>query len=716
MPTSAATSIPAASPSDQVFYAARVPDTASPAPSFSIPKAPAGTGPARWVPTGESIEVAGTVLPGGMIYVGTRLQAPNGGTDPCLINPLASVARVGSYTERQTNYWPSYSDIPAQARRAYLNWLAQGRSDPACDIGYVFLFFYGLERRILVDGARDPAALQDAFAIAEELRRLLGIYGERSGSFQRYAGELLNWIELSAPTQKLYRQPVPALARTYELPMYLRLALGQVALDRVPVPPALALAWVRLDHQIGLRTPATRCAEEFDRLFISRYADAFGEGMVLPKNRTRLKFMYRPASSGLHGVSIPTKDFGDIPDVTVLTAPLRKLQEIADQCTEELSAFSRLVGKDPEARKRLDGLLQLPTDLWPDATWAKLQLLSEKTQEGPVTLQLSELLAVLDGSPEGFNKDRIRTLVKALVSAKVGVEPDVLAGAKVPAADDPVVLFELQPGIPDTSPSSAYQAAALTLQLASAVAQADGSFSAREEAHLASEVDQWSHLTESHRARLRAHLRWLTASPMTLAGLKKKLEPLELQAREAIATFMATLAQADGVVSPAEVKFLEKVYKALGVDAKRVFSDVHAVSAGSAPATGAIEKTGFRLDAQRIAALQQDTEKVTALLAGIFTEEEPAPPPPAPVEEAEEAASIGLLGLDETHSALVRLLLSRPQWAREELEDAAADLELMLDGALEHINEASFEAYDLPLTEGEDPVEITAEVVEKIEA
>src|SRR3546814_17870775 len=41
-----------------------------------------------------------------------------------------------------------------------------------------------------------------------------------------------------------------------------------------------------------------------------------------------------------------------------------------------------------------------------------------------------------------------------------------------------------------------------------------------------------------------------------------------------------TVAQSDGVVLPAEVQQLEKIYKLLGVDAKKVFSDVHAVVAG----------------------------------------------------------------------------------------------------------------------------------------
>ncbi|MFX4994044.1 tellurite resistance TerB C-terminal domain-containing protein, partial [Acinetobacter baumannii] len=76
-----------------------------------------------------------------------------------------------------------------------------------------------------------------------------------------------------------------------------------------------------------------------------------------------------------------------------------------------------------------------------------------------------------------------------------------------------------------------------------------------------------------------------------------------------------------------------------------------------------IEETGFKLDPARIAALQKDTEAVSALLSGIFKEEnqpEPVLVETEPEDDA-EAPSPGLLGLDEAHSALARLLLSRPE-------------------------------------------------------
>ena len=167
------------------------------------------------------------------------------------------------------------------------------------------------------------------------------------------------------------------------------------------------------------------------------------------------------------------------------------------------------------------------------------------------------------------------------------------------------------------------------------------------------------------------------------------------------------------------MKFLEKVYKALGVESKRVFSDIHAAGSGGAPAsTTQAEKQGFRLDVERIAALQEDTVRVSALLSTIFAEEDdstPAPAAPALEPELEDEAN-SPLGLDEDHSALMRLLLSRPEWTRTELEDAAADLDLMLDGAMEQINEAAFEAFDEPLFEGDDPISVNTQLLEKIEA
>jgi len=655
-------------------------------------------------------------LPGGMIYVGSRLTAPNGRTDPCLINDRLPIARTGDYRVRQMGYWPSYSEISASERRAYLNWLAEGRTAADCDIGYVFLFFYGLERRIILDSQGDGAGKADWPAIIEELRRLLAIYGEKSGSFRHYASELLSWIELDGVSAPLYEQPVPTLPKSYQLPLYLRVALGQAAVHHAPLPPSLALAWVRLSPDIYLRTAATRCPAEFERLFAQRYQEAFGTGLVLRENRTKLKFSYRAASAGLLGTTITTS-FGDIPDVTAVTEPIKRLRDIANQCTEELDSYSRLLGRDPSLAGSLESLLSLPTAIWPGEARAELDGLVSRVRDGYLILTVNELLAKLGGMKQPPSRDRIRSLARTLESAQIGMEPYVLGGAKVPSEEDSVVLFPLSTPDAGAELGPQYQTIALTLQLGAALAQADGNFSAQEISHLRAKVDGWSHLKPAERTRLHAHLQWLVANPPTLTTLKRKLEPLDSSARETIAAFTVTLAQSDGYVSPEEIKFLEKLYKALEIEPKRVFSDIQAAGTGGITPAAATKPTkrGFHLDADRIMALQNDTARVSKLLSDIFADEAPVPEVSPSEAESSDAPCL-LLGLDEPHSALARLLLSRPQWARAELQDAAADLGLMLDGALEQINEAAFDAFDAPLCESDDPIDINTELLEKIEA
>lgn len=236
---------------------------------FQIPQPnseirPTRQDPARWVPPGEEVSLAGFQLTGGMLYVGSGLRALNGVTEPALLNPHLHVAGgVVDESIRLMGYWPSYSDISPEARRAYLQWLARGRTNPLADMGYVFLFFYGLERRSLLDAPKDGTAAGEIPAIVAEVRRLMTLYGA-SGSFRRYATSFLEYLEAETRAQGLLDlENPPETEPGYELPLTLRLGLGQMALRGIPVPAAWAHAWVLSDPNINRRTPVTRCAEAF---------------------------------------------------------------------------------------------------------------------------------------------------------------------------------------------------------------------------------------------------------------------------------------------------------------------------------------------------------------------------------------------------------------------------------------------------------------------
>lgn len=123
-------------------------------PIQRYPALPAATlSYAEWVPAGRDVKVAGLAIRGGMLYLGRSMaDAAGNGVEPALIDPTLPVdgARP-DWTGETMDYWPSYSDISPRGRAAYLAWLAGGRSNPRAYIGYVFVYFYGLERRLLTE-------------------------------------------------------------------------------------------------------------------------------------------------------------------------------------------------------------------------------------------------------------------------------------------------------------------------------------------------------------------------------------------------------------------------------------------------------------------------------------------------------------------------------------------------------------------------------------
>ncbi|WOF80824.1 TerB N-terminal domain-containing protein [Pseudomonas sp. FeN3W] len=692
--------------------------------SHRIPSAPANLNSAnvRWLSAGESIEVAGENIPIGLIYVGEDKNRRNGPSEPSLINPKLKVARgIVDISERLTSYWPSYDSISPEARRAYLQWLSSGRKAPHANIGYVFLFFYGLERRVFVDAKTDQAAAGDIPIIIAEVERLLSIYG-KNNSFNNYASRFVDFLRQGQILARRYQKAPPApLPYGYEMPVELRIGLGQLAADKQPMPADWALAWVLSDHNVGKRTPVTRCKEAFAQLFCMRYEERYGAGMVLPQNKTRLRLQYNTASAGLPPQELD--GLSGIPDVTATSAARKKLQQLVDECTVQLEPYSRYLGRNPDTPDALEGLLQLPVNLWPPTARTALAELKQRIGDGMVVMSFGELAGRLQCAGS-LSREKVLTLARALESLHIGIEPDVLTGSRTPKSEDNVALFATQADDGDLRSSPAYSAASVTLDLACAVAAADGDTSPQEIMLLSQHIDSWSHLSGAHRKRLKAHLRLQLNQPPTLQSLKKKLEPLAEPAKRVVAAFLAHLAQVDGEVSPAEVKLLERVYKTLQLDPQSLYSDLHVASSGSS--VGSSQTTpsipgaspskpvgGFALDQERIAQLQRETEQVSALLAQVFVDDKPAEPDDVVVEETVEDTS-SICGLDADHSAFLRVLVSRTEWSRDELGAVASDMELMLDGALEQINDMAFEHFDMPVTEGEDPFEVNPDIMDKL--
>lgn len=153
----------------------------------------------------------------------------------------------------------------------------------------------------------------------------------------------------------------------------------------------------------------------------------------------------------------------------------------------------------------------------------------------------------------------------------------------------------------------------------------------------------------------------------------------------------------------------------LALDPKLVHCHLFSNSQGPA------KVQGTQLDRERIGAIRRETEVVSALLGQVFVEDpnDPATEPGTTAEmvslsPSEKTGSTGpmLSGLSPSHNALLVLLLTRSQWSRAELEAAAAERQIMLDGAMESINEATLDITGTMLIDGYDPIYIERELLE----
>ena len=705
----------------------------------------------QWIGPGASTNVSGQLIPGGMLYVGRGLRAATGsGIEPALIDPTLSVrGSRPDHSGATMGYWPTYADINPQARAAYLAWLAGGRRDPDAYIGYVFLFFYGLERRALVDIPRDSSLLWEVPHLRVEVQRLLDLY-RSNNSFRGYASRFLDVLDLQGSQgQSGSAQPPPLeVANRYEPPTALKIEIGSFAADGKPVPADWALAWAWYHPEIHLRTPATRCPEEFAALFKARYTKTHQDGITVRATKKQIGVEYYAASAGIRSASLSM----NIPDVITAAVPTRQLAKVVDSVTEDLDPYSRYLGRNPDGQHSLGAAALLPEDLGgePGPEVAQLRDWARRVAETNVATTGADLMGRWPTkSPDRMAKNESVTLSQLLGRYGYGIEPDVRLGGPAITPATPVVVFRAGTH-PPHSATPAYAAAATLVHLATAVSAADGHVGPDEQAHLIAHLETALELSPGEGSRLEAHMRWLTVNGVKLTGLKKRVEVLTVSQREGIGDLLVTVAAADGVISPEEVTSLTKIYQLLDLEPAKVHSRLHDHLTGArpAPATGPVTVRsarppdpgypvtppapslgrhartepdapntggGVRLDFASVEAKFAETAAVSALLTDIFTDDDDTQARPGPAStgtgEAGDIATASaadaldadlVAGLDAAHSALLRSLVAQDTWGRAEFEELAAQWRLMPDGALDRINEAALDAVDELLLEDDD--------------
>jgi TerB N-terminal domain/TerB-C domain len=673
--------------------------------------------PMLWVPPGEACQIHGVTIRHGMIFVGTGSAQD----EPSLVNPALPVRRCDTYAGDAFSCCPTYAGLSPSARYHYLLWLADGARAPI-DIGYVFLYFFGLERRLLLDHVVEGS---EASALLAEIDRLTAVFGGGNHSFEFYARGLLNYVQLRDHAEEV-PEDVSEIDDTpgYELPILFRFGLGRFVRDQREIPVDWALRWALTDRLIRRRIPVDRCGDLFEQAFTRLYRGT--ESMML----FHLSAIYTPFTfsySGASPVLRPSKFrlvWEDIPDPTAIERPRQYLQSLVDEATSWIDSYSRFLGKNPDKANTLEADLKLPLFLWPQSMREQLDEVRASLATPMKPIPLSDLLARLEGS-EPSSPQMVVELAKSLRKVRVGMEPDVLAGARAPRANDNVVLFELQFEGELGQRTAQFEASSLFVSLASGLAMVGGvPFSAKVEA-IEKKIATWTHFTPDQQMRLRAKYRLGCCQPFSLMSLKAKLGELSMEQRLEVGVALSDLARTHGV-SPVEVKFLERLYRVLKLDSQLVYSHLHGSHGERTQIDrqfgSATKSSNILLDPERIGLLERETALVSALLGDVFGEEESdltlAVQPATSVldvvdsDNSHRAAPPLLAGLSPSLNDFLVLILTRSEWSRAELEVAAQKTQIMLDGAMESINEEALNSFGTALLEGNDPIYIETELME----
>jgi uncharacterized tellurite resistance protein B-like protein len=695
---------------------------------------------------GSVLDIGWGLLESPLVFASAGAEDPD--WDASLISADLPVALPGEYQPDQMGYWPRYSQCDPEQRAVYLQWLLGGRKDPAIELGYVFIYFYGLERRVLVDH-------QDFDLAVEEVLRLLEIY-KSSNSFRRYAESFI-WTSAWCSTRgsPLSAATLSRAVSATELWQADTLPLALAVLWKlgIPVPRRLAYVVAERDPRSLRSVVVNRRNAEFRELFKKTYRQQYGKGITLETSKRNAVIEYRPASGTLLKQQAQIRY--EIPNVLGITRQFKGLVDLWNSGIDSLKDYDRLARTSPEETLTAAKYEALPRELrrgeHPEMEqWCHVKD-KHADEDGWTVAPISTLATIKGYERRGtLTKRQCEEILATADCIGFGIEPDARQTGQNYKWDEMVSVLLLDEE--DSGDTAAYVGASVLFRLGVSIAEADGKVDEEELKSIYDHLGRFFDLSRNHARRLE-HLKHLLlktgSSGLELA--KRLNRSLTIPQRRMIGEFLVGIAAADQAITSEELHALRRAYRLLEIDP----ADLDRLLVTQPPSSteepveiqrGAPGKQGeaipqpaqpkdrvLRLDMVAISRIMSETREVAELLTqamSVGEEEGEALVQNAtadldlriPVETQQIADSqvvvleppvvVRFDGLDVRFCGFLEQVVSRETWPRTELSSLARQHGLMLNGAIENINQWSQEKLgDWVIDEGEDPIRIRMDLV-----
>jgi uncharacterized tellurite resistance protein B-like protein len=647
--------------------------------------------------------------------------------DSSLIELGLPVAKQSDSSER-LGYWPSYHNCTPGQRAAYLQWLYGGRSHQVAELGYVFIFFYGLERRIVVDGL-------DHECVARELIRLLPMFGQ-SNSFAGYGTRLL-WLAIylsvdhgGMPTDVIEDAiRVTNRWRDGSLELY----LAYLSRTQGQLSGEACYAWAEQDQRAMKSIVCVRHSDKFKELFIRKVQDAFPEGVPFPSTTRNKAISYHPASSTL--LSAPqqmVKVSGQMmPTLEPRRNPCSKLIQIWNDCIEQLKAFDRASRKATH-EVTSETYEALPIELR-DGDHPELEhwnrLISRVTDEDGWALVSVNELARIKGIKErtSLTKSQTMSILNTADTLGFAIEPDCRINGKNFRWNEPIAIFNCEMAKCDDRSIEKFRTASFLLELGLSVAVSDNEVDEREleaiESHIEAELD----LTPDLAKRLSALRHLMVAKGPKLSTVPQTfLAALSKNQRKAIGSYLVSVAAADQVVTNKEKNVLRAAFQKLSLPLDmlaELLAPYEAVKVELQTATTSavdqLDTEAPALDFDRIRRIREETRHVQDLLHEVITNSiddsdellvvQTANTADEPMEEVvsvnaniatvpmvqmiDQCIDSRFATVPSRYQSFCAKLATQTRWNMREAQELARSEGLMFSAALEAINEWSTDEF-----------------------
>lgn len=603
-------------------------------------------------------------------------------------------------------YWPNYQELTNNQRIKYLEWLSSGRNSDLNEVGYIFIFFYGLERRFFKDK-------KDKNIILKEVQRLLSKYGELSGSLRSYLGNFLIYGYLENGIDNITYESINILETLVSENTFLPIKLAYLYQNNLFLDPKTAFNISKsLDISNNRSVIVQRTSILIESLFSKKFLNTYGEHFTLKVSKRNETFHYRTATNDFY-----IENYLEFPNVLGISSQFKKLGLLFNECVEDLRKVSALIAKgisedDPRYFSALPELLR---DLKQHPLKNKfIEIINESEKKEIYNfIKINSLASLINIEPrEKLTLTQSKNIVELCESLGYKIEPNPFITSSPYLWINEVAIFKI---INIQENFINYNLCKLMLEIGIAISNSDGVIDQKEINHITSFIETTFANSKDEAIRIKALKYLYINNPPSITGLGKRIkENLNKSQIQIVAEFIVSLSTIDGELHKKEEKTLKTLFKAMEVDMseleillqkfKNTYEEPVEVLTennikGEIIPSEPIESI-IKLDKEAIKKTLANTKEIASILGDILNEDEENNIKNNNIKIKKTNETI-IKELDPHYKNIFNEIITKKEWNRIEFESLTKKYNLMSLAVIEVLNEWADETLDDFLIEEE---------------